>query len=316
MEQSPPWEANRVSVNQEIPRILWNPKVHYRIHKCPLPVPILSQLDPVPILEDVLILYSHLRLGLPSGLFLSGFPTKPCIHLSSPIRATCTAHLILLDLTTRTIFGEQYKSLSSSLCSFLHSPVTTPLLDPNILLHTLFSNTLSLRSSLSVSDQVSHPYKTTHTYIPIITYSENHEFVPQTRQPTAGHWSEVLRKNWWENQKRQVQESNNKNWIRNNSSQRNDKISTTEIVWWRFENGGWEGPHNGRQAGTQGKRPKGRTYQTWRRKDTERGTEWKGVRAMTRDSNRWKTVCTPSVPNSKNKRLDYVQQRHATPPDC
>jgi hypothetical protein len=45
--------------------------------------------------------------------------------------------------------------------SFLHSPVTLSLLGPNILLSVLFSNTLSLRSSLSVSSQVSDPYKTT-----------------------------------------------------------------------------------------------------------------------------------------------------------
>jgi hypothetical protein len=50
---------------------------------------------------------------------------------------------------------------SSLLCSFLHSLVTSSLLGPNILLNTLFSNTLSLRSSLNVSNQVSHPYKTT-----------------------------------------------------------------------------------------------------------------------------------------------------------
>ena len=66
----------------------------------------------------VLILSTHLRLGLPSGPFPSGFPTKTLYTpLPAPIRATCLAHLILLDFITRTILGEKYKSFSISLCN-------------------------------------------------------------------------------------------------------------------------------------------------------------------------------------------------------
>ena len=96
------------------------------------------------------------------------FPHQNPVY-ASPIRATWPVHLILLDLITRTIFGEQYRSLSSSLCSFLHSPVTSSFSCPNTLLNTLFSNTLSLSSSLNVSDQVSRPYRTTGKIIVLYT---------------------------------------------------------------------------------------------------------------------------------------------------
>ena len=61
--------------------------------------------------RSIKILSTHLRLGLPSGLFPSGFPTKTLYTpLSSLIRATWPVHLILLDFIARTILGEEYRS--------------------------------------------------------------------------------------------------------------------------------------------------------------------------------------------------------------
>jgi hypothetical protein len=98
-------------------------------------------------LRSILMLSPHIRLGLPSGIFPSGFPTK-ILHaiLIYPIRATSPTHLTFLDLITLIIFGEAYKLCSSSLCSLIQPPATSSLLGPNIAPRALFSLPLQLFS--------------------------------------------------------------------------------------------------------------------------------------------------------------------------
>ena len=81
--------------------------------------------------------YSHIPLpedlapGSPQWSLSLRFPHQNSLNASPfPIRATCPTHLIHLDFIIRKILGEEYRSLSSSLCSFLRSPVTSSLLGP------------------------------------------------------------------------------------------------------------------------------------------------------------------------------------------
>ncbi|PNF42168.1 hypothetical protein B7P43_G08331, partial [Cryptotermes secundus] len=115
------------AATQEFSSILWNPKVHYRVHKSPPLVPILSQIYPlVPIQSNINPVHTtpsysskiHFNIMLPhtsrspTDLFPSGFPTK-ILHTSTfvfaPIRATSPANITLLDFIIQRVLSVKIK---------------------------------------------------------------------------------------------------------------------------------------------------------------------------------------------------------------
>ena len=145
MEQSPSWENNRFSASQEIPPSFTEPKV---LLPYSWSLPILSQIIPVHALPYH-FLKIHFTIILPS---IPG-PLKWFFPLRLPHQITVCiftlSHTCFLPRPSHSFRFDQpnwhYRSLSSSLCSFLHSPVT-PLSSAQIFSSATYSQTLSAPS--------------------------------------------------------------------------------------------------------------------------------------------------------------------------
>jgi len=128
MKHSLSSEANIQPADQEIPRLICNPKVHYRVQKSAPHVFALSQMHPVHNFPPCFP-KTYFNIIFTSTSVSSNWSSKISnAFLVSPMSASPPVHLIILHVIILITFCEAYKLRSSSFCSLLHPPATSSLL--------------------------------------------------------------------------------------------------------------------------------------------------------------------------------------------
>ena len=156
MEQNPSWEADSSSASQEIFRILWNVKFTPAHKSPPLALSCISWVHSTPpiLVHFILIIFSHLRSGLPNNILPSNFPTKT---LYAPLLLPHTCHLPCPSYSSwfhhLDFIWWEVQFISFLIGTFLHFPVTSSPLDSSVFHSTLFLNTAAY-VSLSVWETI------------------------------------------------------------------------------------------------------------------------------------------------------------------